>query len=870
MASFTFNLIAPGRYTIAVSGIILPGMTFTVNAKNYPAAPTTILSQFTATTNSATDVINGLYASTLALYQFAVTAGDYTVQLETRGGGTYGTVESATVTPPAPPPGPPSPTSTPTPTTATTTYGQIYQGNFDPLLNNPISPVFTFKIFKKGYAGNIYPIAFSTIPAVHRWDKDEPKPGIKGSSLSINLLNENNTLPITNFYGSEDDTFRGQLFWFNQKIFDGYLVCDDDSEILVDFTHEIQLSFTDNLGLLKDIAFDKAPVNFSLVFNDNNVIYTTAPNIITLGSIYANGINVGDQIKITGGTAVDGLYNIISESIVGGEVRFGTAETIGTLASQTSTFSVYRSNVYEKKTLADIIKACLLATDLELDTHVYCNLREVSQDATRSFLAQTIVTAETFMINEADWMSCYDVLEKTCKRFKLTLEQANGVWNIVRWDELRYTASNFYIGYQIPGFVYDKDFIYTGTTSTPYNYIAGKDQLTYAETGYLNRVFRPFKYDKETFNYKQPPQLLKNSNLLQVGTLLRDYPSGTGDDLKKYKEYTFPWWADSPGLATSDSYIRVVYDHFDNELERYAILKYDNIISYPIEVNKGDIIELSFSVRAMFPTGGNTKIQSFRIELTDGITTVRVQKLPASAPPFGEKKVTWGFYPYVYEYPNGDYQEQWTTITIKSDYIPFDGKLYVYLTAYPKNSLNNIEIETHYKDISFEYTALINESTKIKGQKHTSIQPLKIKNKEDEEIYLDTVPKNYLSGCLFLNSMTGVLQKRTSRWTRGYAFGESRNLGDITTFETLYWRNVPRTILEGRLYGLFQGNDILSLLTAFHYAQKPGLNFIWGRLEIDYKNNNASGTLWETHTDIEASNDNLTHDYNFEYIYEPK
>ncbi len=162
-------------------------------------------------------------------------------------------------------------------------------------------------------------------------------------------------------------------------------------------------------------------------------------------------------------------------------------------------YDLLRSNVYEKKPLSAIIKACLLATGLQLDTHIYCNILETTQDTNKSFLEQTLVASETFMKNDTDWENCYDILNKILERFNLTLLQANGVWNIIRWDELRYAAN-----YQIPGFIYDKDFVLTGTIASPAQFLiqpydATLAGISYPESGYLKRIFRPYKFNKETF-----------------------------------------------------------------------------------------------------------------------------------------------------------------------------------------------------------------------------------------------------------------------------------------------------------------------------------------------------------------------------------
>lgn len=867
MANISYVTLPSYRYNIIVTNTPVTGQILKLTVRNGNTGLTFILSSYTTLAGDTLDeIVTGLYNSTNAAYRESlnVPAESYYVDLST----ILGRIVSATSTPPPspPPPPPPSQTVVTTTGTVTTTYGQIFQGTFDPIKDNPVSPVYTVKIYKKGYDGQVQSIKLSTTPAIHSYQTDEPKAAIKGSALLVNLLNLG-SLPLKTFYASEDDTFMGELYWFDKVLFKGFLVQDDCSELLVDYTHEIQLSFTDNLGLLKDINFDKAAANFYVSFSSGDFITTTAVHTITLTDVWRNSFIVGDRIRILGGTAADGLYNITALQLSGGYLIITVAETIVTMSSQLVGFTGYRSNVYEKKTLAQIVHACLLATGLELEIYVYSNLRETTQLTTRSFLEQTLIIGESFMKSETDWEDCYSVLTKIFEKFNLTLFQSHGRWNIIRWDELRYGSNVLTNFFQVNGFRHDKDFNYIEVSSSgapftiqPFN--STLSFITYPENGYLNKISRPYKLAKETFNYRQPGQILKNANLQILGTLLRQYTTGTigTANYRKIFEYSVSWWTGSEG------FIRVVKDQFDNELERFLVIKSGFLKSYKIEVNKGDKFTFSFDVK-MNSTATSYELK-FAVELTDGtLTKYIINYFPiAGEPPYepGAWHTSPGF-----KFGTNNVSE-YHTVTINSPTIPFDGLLHVYLPWLAVPSGIGGTHETHYKDISFTYTSYINESVKITGHTHTDVQPLSIKNKGEEEIYLDDAPKNSLAGTLFLPSLTGLLQTRTTRWTRAYTFNESKRLGEITTFETLFWKQKPRTILEGRIYGLVQQNVHMSMLTQFLYLGRPDTeSFVWGRMEIDYKNNHATGTIWENNNLFEGRSDNLIQDYSFDYIYAP-
>lgn len=925
-----------------------------------------------------------------------------------------------------------------------------YQCTFDPFKKNGTSPFYTFKILFKDYSGEAKNVIGSTTPVRHNWQTDEAKPAIKGSSLTVNIINPN-WLPITSFYANEDDTIKGQLYWGTQLLFEGFLVQDDCSEIMVDFTHEIQLTFTDNLGLLSDVTLDKTEAVYQQIYQSSSTmteeISTTAPHTITSLSALttvsgiASIIHTGDRLQIQGGGIANGTYNING---VSGNV-FTIDEFIPTTGQQTVTLTVFRRVSLQNQSLLELVKVCLQATGLRLNANIYGNLYTLSagqsyvtslganpafpgdpgniiqlliaaslfsvgmqftisgsvsnngtftvlsidpnstfarlhvveavvtenntQDVTITFISQTwfldtVVNPETFLVNDTDYDSCNSILTKILDRFNCTLFQSMGVWNIVRWDELRYYAN------RIPGRSYNSDFAQTGTVQLPTPFTAGLNQNTYPETGLLNRVFRPYKYDKETFNYHQPALLLKNYNLQQLGNLLRTYTTGSGTTLQTTREYTFPWWTWENNFPTSgtpaDFFIRVVSDYLGNELERYAVVKNNSIHSYKVEANAGDYFKFSFSYRtADSQPGAVTNV--FIVHLTDGTRNRYVREPNRVSTDYIEQG--WGGGPgWRYNILSGDNSNVWHSVEIESQQIPFDGLLYFYLL---KADNSGADAGTFYKDIRLEYIPLINQSTKIIGHTHTNTQDLVIKNKEDVEIFIDSSPRNSIAGTLFLPSLTGLLQTRTTKWKRG-TVGESRNLGDITTNEILFWRRIPRTILEGTFYGLVaggavngslvintgtnpftqnasttgtitgtpgstvfvrlelsgidplahvQGNigggifvditgphdlvytvvldgtgsftfnlhfftstdpaeiarislvgysDHLSMLTVVNYTGKAGLSFVFGKLEIDYKNNKVNqSTLWENNNNTEADAD-LLHNYEFKYLYATK
>lgn len=750
-------------------------------------------------------------------------------------------------------------------------YGLKYLCEFDPISDAPNS-VFKIEILQKDYTGQVFNITGSTIPALQQWATDDPKAPIKGSSLAMAFINKDGNLPLSSFFSTDDDDFKVILSVEGQVLFIGYLVQDDCSETLVDYTHEINLSANDSLGLLKDVSLDKANV-FSLFAT---VTHSTSSSFVDRDLLFIDfddnpirSILVGDKIKILD-SSIAGEYTVNKVVIISGLVLIYVDEPLPPNYIGDITFQILKpANMLDKTPLSTILKMCLSVTGLDLNIDIYGKIIETTQDASKSFLEQTLIDPQTFLKSDTEWSDCYDVLEKIMARFNMSIFQANGVWNIIRWDELRYYDN------LIEGFRYDKDFIYVSTITKSAAIESGPDKDVKAETGILQKISRPFLFDKETFNYQYPRQLLRNFDLKQLGSRIKTYtktvwvtPDGVAHEgqppgpsvqtFQTYSEYNAPWWYPSSLLMSvaGNYFIRIISDNDGNEIERVLVVNGDTK-SFPIEVNKGDSFKFSFRFKTQDSQPGTVGIVAI-VELNDGITRKFFHN-PASTNGNNMWQDGVGF---VYQILSGDNSNTWHEVEIDSHYFPFpyDGLLYCYLRV---EDLKGTKNETYYSDIRFEYTARLNESTKIVGQTHTSSQAGTIKNVNEEEIFIDSSPRNSISGTLFLNEKIGLLQKRTSKWKHPY-LTQSKNLGDLMTFEQMFWRHKPRTILEGTLYGAISGGSYISLLSVIKYDYFPDLNFVFGKLEIDYRNNKFDCTMWEMSEDNEPD---VNIRYKFDYLY---
>lgn len=819
-------------------------------------------------------------------------------------------------------------------------YGIIYQTQWDsiPRPGATVADSYYAKIYKKDYTDTITNVVASGKPVIHQWQTDDPHVTIKGSNLTFTLVNTG-LLPLSNFFSVDDDTFKLEYFWNDQMLFTGFLVQTDCTEIQTDIAHTIELSFTDNLGLLKDVTIQQAASLLGpFVEYTDKLIEFNGPNIIWF-YLEPMPVAIGDVIQISGSGVADGnwtVVNFVDPTPPGLPVKVQVAETLSPWFGGVPCLIhvITPIDLTVRRPFAVYLRLCLLSTNLRLNTEVYGNLNADGMPTPSYMFEDAYIDGQTFL-NGNTWQSCYDVLTEILTRFNCSLMQANGTWNIIRFDELRG------FGGQIKPILYVPDFVRVegGRWLETLTYGNGSD----IQAGLLESIIRPYKYDKETFNYRFPTELIKNKNFTILGSLVSTTIVGG----TTVYEYHMPDWF--PGFAPNGLFtglIRVIIDTVTGvEIERYA--RITNSLSgddprqwrsTSIDVNTGDRFEYTFSFKTNASQAGPVTI-TFAVENFDGTTTLYVDNDGNWAPTLG----------FSYSILSGDNTNQWHSVTIKSDNIPLTGILNVYMAIATSNSAE----VTYYKDLNFTYTPAVSGQINIIGQTHTQTQPGVINNRGEDTMLIDDSPRNSISGTIFLASFTGVLQNRTLFWNRS-GISEAWRLGQITTYEKLYWHRKQRIKLEGNLLGLVHpatvsfsvhavfvaphqitfslaSTDVLSIvvgsvivvtgsgsndgtynvtavailfgtftniytatvaetvvnedvdpvnvaittrqhltaLSLINYIPKTDMHFVFGMLSINYKENQANGTLYEQWDTGEVDSD-LKNQYQFQYLYDNK
>jgi len=735
-------------------------------------------------------------------------------------------------------------------------YGLKYQTQFTSQSDENIPEKdYTLQFLFKNYTGNAMSVTGGDVTVVQRCTIDDPVAPVKGQSLSIQLVNYGN-LPIEVFQSDDDDGVQVKLLQDGNVLFIGYLVQDDFYETMVDFTHTITLSATDGLGLLKGVILSDAEVRraFTASFRTNGVD-TVVYMYVTNSAFYPQA---GNTIEILG-------TSYIIDTAVNEDTTIGIATYNWTITLTTTTGGIAQTvdtiyltgeiNLLNRNSLLSMIAVCLAQTNLELITNIFLNLYEYRQDNTITTLEQTLIDSQLFISGET-YEDCYSVLTKIMETFYCSISQSNGQWNIVHWHEARNYTNN-----AIPGFQYDETWTAIGTTVFNNNFFVGlSPQLTRPIAGLMKGAMRGYKFSRKTFDYVQPKYLLRNSDLLILGDLIRTYV----DSGITISEYVATNWQGGVGPVYADRFIRVAVDSTGTELYRVLVVSGPHsdstqaVASDYIEMSEGDKLKFSCSFRTNISQGGVLVIV-FAVRLYDGTTTRYVDEVPAGN---GTWISTVGF---SYTISAGDNTDTLHTVEIESSQTPFQGMVTCFLPVVTQ-SPHNSSRETLYQDMRLEIIPYINDSTKINGQIHKQEQPANKKNNSDVAIFMDDAPRNSIAGCLFLPTKTPDtfwgLQDRTTYW-RYPPDANGWRLGELTTLEELRWRQQTRSKLEGGFIGNYQ-NSVISLLTMVITEFNTSKNYTFGLLTIDYKRNQFSGTLWELYDTEQPELDN---DYTLTYKY---
>ena len=137
-------------------------------------------------------------------------------------------------------------------------YGSIYESIFE----SQSGETYIIDIQKLNYSGSVTDIVCAGAkPVLHKYQTDDPKAPVAGCAVELSFVNDG-TLPLSSFYSVIDNEYRVVISWRGQPLFIGFVLIDDSEEDITGADHEISITATDNLGLLKDVPLDSAAALF--------------------------------------------------------------------------------------------------------------------------------------------------------------------------------------------------------------------------------------------------------------------------------------------------------------------------------------------------------------------------------------------------------------------------------------------------------------------------------------------------------------------------------------------------------------------------------------------------------------------------------
>lgn len=711
----------------------------------------------------------------------------------------------------------------------------------------------------------------SATPCVHTWDTDEVKAAVKGSSLKLTYINDG-TKPLTIWYTEQDIKYKliVECTTTTQKLFIGYMVQDDCNEDLVDYAHEVTLSFNDGLGLLKDFLLDEnlqdmgipatvqndfvAPIPEYYVNITNTDFVPVVGNVFTVYGHYNAGVNAAYTIT--------GVEDYLNGNYRVQVATFATGDTIPwrcRIGDSGATLNFYRRNSLHD-ILVHILAQCGLydytATMPGMDLIYYNTLQESDMLGQRAMFEQVMIDTKIFL-NDTSFQTCWDVLESILKPFKMTLFQSYGQWVVMRWDEFHYANPSGYI-YSVPAA--NDPIEWANSIAFDNQYFLGWSQITFPESAPFGSIVRPFKFIKERFDYVQPRYLIYNNDFQVLGPLITQYTVGTDE----YFEYEAQGFFAPTFSPTQIFFIRVVIDNVGREKSRILVIKGPtgdsarSVVCTPFEILTDDQIRVTFTM-----TTNNSQPGNVNIVLATAVFNGTNYLYADEATKNWLTGIGW-----TYNIPAGDDTNQPHVVEIDPRRLPTDGLLYVF---FPQEMLAaGVNDETWITDFRVEYIPAINDNTKISGHFHQQTQTPIIKNVSETDICIDDAPRNSIGGCMFELGFNNIIQTRTSTWVAPPTLDQDKALGELITLDDAIDSGSPRGKVEGTFYTLKQTDKIISLASRLTYVgvyNGNDFDFLPGRMEIDYRNSKVNCTMYRLWLE-----DDVTAEwaYNFNYIYETK
>ncbi len=394
----------------------------------------------------------------------------------------------------------------------------------------------------------------------------------------------------------------------------------------------------------------------------------------------------------------------------------------------------------------DYLGWALNKTSLRLPINIQHNLREEHSPGLPFWASQTL-DAKSFEEEIGECENAYEVIEKLLGE-ECFLTQHDGEWWIVRVDELDSRAR---IIYKIDADLSAYDLLVAPVDKT----IKKTLDIKWINRTALVQLDRPRGSIKETYSFTYPKEIVDNIDFSRGGEIFVLIPP---PNTRYYhlEDWTF---ARYPGVISSSSYIKRVFNDFGIEVERYAVITKSGgaggvhyIASSRLPMSAKDKFSFSVDRKLELNRGGTgffrTSIAQIRLYADDGTYWV-VAGTANGAPPFW--KTTDATFTtnadYIWQEGNLNTDDKlWVTISENVPPLPTGGEIEILLL---QSADLTTTTETHFANLQIGYDPYLNGTyQKFNGQYWKVLQPGDYKSIRDEGVSISDSPKRLFKGAL--------------------------------------------------------------------------------------------------------------------------
>ncbi|HRO47683.1 hypothetical protein [Agriterribacter sp.] len=537
---------------------------------------------------------------------------------------------------------------------------------------------------------------------------------------------------------------------------------------------------------------------------------------------------------------------------------------------------LYDIDVYEKKTLLEIIERCLSFTGLELDLLIECNVFEQSMsdrtdDPAAHPFNQCMVHTTSFLEDANTYKNCYEVLESIMTSFQCGIFQQNGAWHIMRkhdrWNQSMLYATRLQYPYTSNvgvAHVYDYQIPVDSKERYPIN------------ADHIKSFTGVSKYSRIQYDYNPPFQMPRNNNFLQ-GSLFAPI-SGPSNIATRIDFWTFE---DAFGAIPKTPYRNQIYDpETGAPKESYIVLPRRNpteqgetgrLKSSIVEVSYQDRVRISGEWKPKYDYGSDSEFaQMFIVRILlygkSGTTYSYDTTINTES---GIPDKLWSTNinnPVKFSYRIRAAKD-WQTFDVETLGMPEDGDLTIEIYNSSWGPDNN---ELWYRNIRFDWLLFVNNTTQIKGEYDKLENSGTFRNNAELSILVGDAPKRIISGALFRTD--GVTL--TSSWHRQGKDETERliRLNDISLYQSTYrlYTSIDGSFLGNTYTTQTEGKGLVGPANIFTFTHDPLLNKAYTptNMDISLGSNTFRMSAKEFFDSIKDKGDPQGDQKYFGYLYE--